>query len=55
MLTNKWGKVPIDTFASHTNKKTQRFNSKCRYPGYESVNAFSIDWTYLLLRMLQST
>ena len=28
MLTNKWGKISIDGFASYTNKKTQRFNSK---------------------------
>ena len=29
MLTNKWGKISIDRFASHTNTKTQRFN--CKY------------------------
>ena len=43
MLTNKWGKVTIDRFASHTNNKTQRFNSKYIYPGSEGVNAFSVD------------
>ena len=37
MLTNKWGKVSIDRFASHTNKKTQRFNSKYICPGSEGV------------------
>ena len=41
MLTNKWGKVSIDRFASHTNNKTQRFNFKYVSPGSESVNAFS--------------
>ena len=45
MLTNKWGKVTIDRFASHTNKKTQRFNSKYICPGSEGVNAFSVDWS----------
>ena len=45
MLTNKWGKVTIDRFASYTNKKTQRFNSKCICPGSEGVNAFSVDWS----------
>ena len=44
-LTNKWGKVSIDRFASHTNKKTQRFNSKYICPGSEGVNAFSVDWS----------
>ena len=43
MLTNKWGKVSIDRFASRTNKKTQRFDSKYIYPGSEGVNAFSVD------------
>ena len=32
MLTNKWGKVSINRFASHTNKKTQKFT-------------FSADWS----------
>ena len=45
MLTNKWSKVSIDRFASHTNKKTQRFNSKYICPGSEGVNAFSVDWS----------
>ena len=45
MLTNKWGKVTIDRFASHTNKKAQRFNSKYICPGSEGVNAFSVDWS----------
>ena len=45
MLTNKWGKVTIDRFASHTNKKTQRFNSKYICPGSEGANAFSVDWS----------
>ena len=45
MLTNKWDKVTIDRFASHTNKKTQRFNSKYICPGSEGVNAFSVDWS----------
>ena len=45
MLTNKWGKVTIDRFASHTNKKTQRFNSKYICPGSEGVNAYSVDWS----------
>ena len=45
MLTNKWDKVTIDRSASHTNKKTQRFNSKCICPGSEDVNAFSVDWS----------
>ena len=45
MLTNKWGKVSIDTFASHANKKTKRFNSKYICPGSEDVNRFSVDWS----------
>ena len=45
ILTNKWGKVSIDRFASHTNKKTQRFHSKYICPGPEGVNAFSVDWS----------
>ena len=45
MLTNKWRKVTIDRFASHTNKKTQRFNFKYICPGSAGVNAFSVDWS----------
>ena len=45
MLTNKWGKISIDGFASYTNKKTQRFNSKYICPGNEGVKAFSVDWS----------
>ena len=44
MLTNKWGKVSIDRFASHTNNRTQKFNSKYICLGSEGVNAFSADW-----------
>ena len=45
MLTNKWAKVSVDRFASHTNKKTQRLNSKYMCPDSEGVNAFSVDWS----------
>ena len=45
MLTSKWGKVTIDRFGSHTNKKTQRFNSKYICPGSKGINAFSVDWS----------
>ena len=44
-VTNKLGKVSIDSFASYTNKMTQRFNSKYIYPGSEGVNVFSVDWS----------
>ena len=46
MLTRKWGKVTIDRFASHTNRKVDRFNSKYICPGTEGVNAFSVDWSH---------
>ena len=39
------GKISIDTFASHINKKTQRLNSKYICPGSEGVNAFSVNWS----------
>ena len=45
MFTNKWGKISKDRFASHTDKKTQRLNSKYICPGSEGLNAFSEDWS----------
>ena len=44
LLTNKWGKISINRFASYINKKTQRFNFKYICPGSEGVNAFPVDW-----------
>lgn len=44
-ITNKWGKITIDRFASSKNTKSPRFNSKYLCPSTEAVNAFSQDWS----------
>ena len=43
-LDKKWGKHTIDRFASFTNKKLPRFNTKFWTPGSLGIDAFSFDW-----------
>ena len=43
-LEEKWGPHTIDRFASSSNTKLKRFNSKFLCPNTEHVNAFSISW-----------
>ena len=44
MLNGKWGKHTIDRFASYSNKKVVRFNSKFWTPGSLGIDAFAFDW-----------
>lgn len=39
-----WGMHTVDRFATHYNKKCERFNSKYWCPGTEAVDAFSQVW-----------
>ena len=43
-LEERWGPHTLDRFASSTNTKTRRFNSKYLCPNTEQVNAFSVSW-----------
>ena len=41
----RWGKIPINRFASDVNRKSKKFNSRYLCPETESINAFSFDWS----------
>ena len=43
-LEESWGPHTVDRFASSSNTKLKRFNSKYLCPNTEHVNAFSITW-----------
>ena len=45
ILEQRWGKISIDRFASDTNRKSKRFNSRYLFPETDSINAFSFDWS----------
>ena len=44
-LEKRLGPHTVDRFASSSNTKLRRFNSKYLCPNTEQVNAFSISWT----------
>ena len=44
-LENRWGPHTVDRFASSTNTKLKRFNSKFLCPNTEQVNAFAVSWS----------
>ena len=43
-IDHKWGPHTIDRFASSSNSKIRRFNSKYLCPNTEQVNAFTVHW-----------
>ena len=43
-LEKRWGPHTIDRFASSSNTRLRRFNSKYLCPNTEQVNAFSTSW-----------
>ena len=43
-IERKWGPHTVDRFASSSNSKLRRFNSKYLCPNTECVNAFSVSW-----------
>ena len=45
-LDELWGPFTIDRFASHSNTKMERFNSKFTVPSTEAVDAFTQDWRF---------
>ena len=43
-VSHSWGPFTVDRFASASNNKCKRFNSKFYWPTSEQVDAFSISW-----------
>ena len=44
-LNRAWGPHTVDRFATDSNAKCGRFNSKIWVPGTEGVNSFSVMWS----------
>ena len=43
-LSTKWGPFTVDRFASESNAKLKRYNSKFYFQSSEAVDAFSQSW-----------
>ena len=44
-VNSLWEPAVIDRFASYTNKKLTRFNSRFWNPGAEAVDCYTVDWS----------
>ena len=44
-LDSPWGPHKVDRFTDHNNCQLVRFNSRCWSPGFEAVDAFTVDWS----------
>ena len=47
---NNFANVAIDRFASNSNKKEKKFNSKYYCPEINGVNSFTKDWSATIAR-----
>ena len=52
IIERSWGNITIERFAKDKNCKSKNFNSRYLCPETDGVNAFSLDWSNELSRLL---